>query len=837
MDWNRRRLHWHPRLFVLMLTLTLPALAQDRGFSNERSILHGTRDRTYDVQHMKLDIAFDHAKGLVMGTATTTLTSINDGLARVVLDAVDLSIESVSLAVNVEVEAASREGNRPLTYAVENGQLIIDLDKPYRSGEPITLNVVYHARPRLGLYFVRPDEAYPDKPWQIWSQGEMEENRHWFPCYDSPNDQLTTELIVTVPDSQMAISNGELLEIRRNENEGTATYHWRENIPHVTYLVSVVVGRFVEVRDEWDGVPVLYYVEPRDSNKVERSFARTPDMIDFYSEMIGVRYPYEKYAQTTITDFMWGGMENISATTLKRETLHDERASLDVSSDGLVAHELAHQWWGDLLTTKNWNHIWLNEAFATYFDALYVEHDKGPQEFILELENNRRAYFAEDANRYRRPIVTNRYENPEEMFDRHTYQKGSLVLHMLRNLLGDELWWKAIRHYARTHAGQTVETNDFKQAIEDATGRSLEWFFDQWVYHGGHPEYEVSWEWYRRRQAVALEVKQVQGVDDVTPLFRMPIKIAITGDFGTETFAIQVDKAEETFYLPVEAKPLRVEFDPDDQVLKELTFNKHKKELLNQLANAGDVGRMRAAGWLRVYADRKVIEALGTALRQDPFRGVRAGAARALGEVKTKAARDALLPGLHDEHARVRRAVITALGNYVGDSQVVAALENVFHSDSSYFARAEAVKSIARLSALNAYDICMEALEVASYQEVIRCAALSGLVVLKDPRGVDHALKLADYGQPFQVRIEAVSALAGLGRHIPKRKKEIRERLVALLEDPHFRVRTAVISALGRLGDPKTLKALEASLEREPHFRHRKAAREVIRKIRIKGEK
>jgi len=338
MDWNRRRLHWHPRLFVLMLTLTLPALAQDRGFSNERSILHGTRDRTYDVQHMKLDIAFDHAKGLVMGTATTTLTSINDGLARVVLDAVDLSIESVSLAVNVEVEAASREGNRPLTYAVENGQLIIDLDKPYRSGEPITLNVVYHARPRLGLYFVRPDEAYPDKPWQIWSQGEMEENRHWFPCYDSPNDQLTTELIVTVPDSQMAISNGELLEIRRNENEGTATYHWRENIPHVTYLVSVVVGRFVEVRDEWDGVPVLYYVEPRDSNKVERSFARTPDMIDFYSEMIGVRYPYEKYAQTTITDFMWGGMENISATTLKRETLHDERASLDVSSDGLVAH-------------------------------------------------------------------------------------------------------------------------------------------------------------------------------------------------------------------------------------------------------------------------------------------------------------------------------------------------------------------------------------------------------------------------------------------------------------------------------------------------------------------
>lgn len=824
-------------LLICLLPLTLPALAQDRGFSNERSILHGTRDRTYDVQHLKLDIAFDHAEGLVMGTATTTLTPINDGLARVVLDAVDLSIESVSLAVSVEVEVASREGNRPLTYTVENGQLIIDLDKPYSSGESITLQVAYHARPRLGLYFVRPDEAYPDKPWQIWSQGEMEENSHWFPCYDYPNDRMTTELIVTVPDSQMAISNGELLEIRWNENEGTATYHWRENIPHVTYLISVVVGRFVEVRDEWDGIPVLYYVESRDSNKVERSFARTPDMIDFYSEVIGIRYPYEKYAQTTITDFMWGGMENVSATTLKRETLHDERAGLDISSDGLVAHELAHQWWGDLLTTKNWNHIWLNEAFATYFEALYVEYDKGQREFILELGKNRQTYFKEDAYQYRRPIVTNRYEDPEEMFDSHSYEKGALVLHMLRNLLGDELWWKAIRHYARTHAGQTVETNDFKQAIEDATGRSLEWFFDQWVYRGGHPEYEVSWEWDRRRQAVALEVKQVQGVGVVTPLFRMPIEVAVTGDSSTETFTIQVDNAEETYYLPVPAKPLRVEFDPDDQVLKELTFAKDKKEILNQLANAGEVGRMRAAGWLVVYADRKVIEALGTALRQDPFRGVRAGAARALGEIKTKATRDALLPGLQDAHAHVRRAVITALGNYIGDSQVVAALENVFHSDSSYYARVEAVKSITRLDALNAYDICMEALEMASYQEVIRCAALSGLVTLKDPRGVDHALKLADYGQPFQVRIEAISALAGLGRHIPKRKKEIRERLVALLEDPHFRVRTAVIRALGQLGDRKTLKALEASLEREPHFRHREAAREVIRKIRINGEK
>ncbi|MFB0515749.1 MAG: M1 family aminopeptidase [Candidatus Neomarinimicrobiota bacterium] len=831
MNQHRRLLFWSASLVVVLLALVLPGSAQDRGFSNERSTIHYTRDRSYDLQHLKLDISFDHAEGKVMGTATTTLAPINDGLTRVVFDAVDLSIESVALKVDVAIETTSKRGHRPLAYSVENGQLIINLDKAYASSEPIILEVAYQARPRKGLYFVRPDEAYPDKPWQIWSQGEMEESRYWFPCYDAPNDQMTTEMIVTVPEGQLAISNGELLDVRRNENTGTVTYRWRENVPHVTYLVSVVVGEFAEVRDEWEGIPVFYYVEPRYRDKAERSFAKTPDIIGYYSEMIGIRYPYEKYAQTTIADFIWGGMENISATTLTENTLHDERAQLDVSSAGLVAHELAHQWWGDLLTVKNWNHIWLNEGFATYFDALYVEHDKGRQEFILRLDGYRRAYLAEDSRQYRRPIVTNRYEDPEQMFDRHSYQKGALVLHMIRTLLGDELWWKAIRHYGRTHTGHTVETNDFKQAIEDATGRSLEGFFDQWIYHGGHPEYAVSWKWDRKRQAVALEVKQVQTVDQLTPLFQMPIEAAVTGDFGSETFIIQVEKAEEIFYLPVPSKPSRVEFDPNDHVLKELTFPKPKGEVLEQLSQAGDLSRMRAAEWLAEYTDRKVSAALGTALRQDPFRGVRSKAAWSLGKIKTKAARDSLLANLHDEHTQVRQAIIAALGNYTGDEQVAAALEEVFRGDSSYYAQAAAVRSIARIATPNAYDLCVEALEVASDQEVIRGSALDGMAQLNDPRGVDHALAWAAYGQPPQVRTGAIAALADLADVVPVRRVEIRDRLVSLLEDPDFRVRSAAIRALGKLGDPKTIPALKASLEREAHFKHRGAAREAIAKI------
>ncbi|NIT57927.1 MAG: aminopeptidase, partial [Aliifodinibius sp.] len=324
-------------------------------------------------------------------------------------------------------------------------------DRAYLEEETIIVAIEYEAQPRAGLYFVHPEIGYPDKPWQIWSQGEMEFNSHWFPCYDFPNDRMTSEMIVTVPKWQMAISNGELLAVTENDASNTITYHWKESVPHVTYLLSLVVGEFLEARDEWtggsprrNGVPVTYYVEPQDSHKVARSFHKTVEMMDFFSHKTGIDYPYEKYAQTTIRDFMWGGMENISATTLTRNTLHDQRAHLDYTSDGLVAHELAHQWWGDLLTCNNWNHIWLNESFATYFDALYVDHDMGNDEFIMEMQQNRNRYLKEDSTKYRRPIVYNLYEDASQMFDRHTYQKGSWVLHMIRYILGDELWWKAI---------------------------------------------------------------------------------------------------------------------------------------------------------------------------------------------------------------------------------------------------------------------------------------------------------------------------------------------------------------------------------------------------------
>ena len=331
---------------------------------------------------------------------------------------------------------------------------------------------------------------------------------------------------------------------------------------------------------------------------------------------------------------------------------------------------------------------------------------------------------------------------------------------------------------------------------------------------------------------MALEVRQVQRVDEVTPLFSMPIEVAMTGTYGTRRATIDVRHADETFYLPVPAKPTRVEFDPQDWILKELRFEKSKKEWLDQLVNAGDVGRMRAAEGLGEYTDKQVARALGTALRDDPFRGVRAKAAEALGKIRTKTARDELLTGLQDNHAHVRRAVITALGYYTGDEKVASALQDIFSNDPSYYAQATAISALARLEADEAFDLSLEALERRSHREVIRDSAFTALATLQDPRGIDHALAWAEYGRLTLVRPAAIRTLAKLAPYAPKRQTEIRERLTALLEDNHFKARTAAMKALGDLRDPKAVTALEASLAREVQFDLQDEARKALTKIR-----
>jgi aminopeptidase N len=391
-------------------------------------------DREYAVKHIFIDVALDFTNKQVNGTTSTTLAAVNDGLTTLTFDAAEMQVQAVWLSDN------------SLSFRQEANKLRIDLVQPAKAGEDFTLSIDYSSRPTRGLYFIAPEPQYPNKVTHVWSQGQDTDNHFWIPCYDAPNQKSTTELRVVVSEDMFALSNGALVETTHDAAAKTKRYHWRQQIPHSSYLITLAAGPFSEIADQWQDIPVPYYVLPGREAEARVSLTNTPQMIEFFSAKIGVRYPYEKYATVCVQDFISGAMENTTATTLTEYTLHDERAHQDFTSDPLLAHELAHQWFGDLSTYRDWSNGWLNEGFATYFESLWTEHHLGRDEFIYEMYQYPQNYLAEDSGRYRRPIVIYTYNEPVDLFDRHLHEKGSLVLHMLRNRLGEAGWWKAINH-------------------------------------------------------------------------------------------------------------------------------------------------------------------------------------------------------------------------------------------------------------------------------------------------------------------------------------------------------------------------------------------------------
>src|SRR5216683_5176658 len=597
-----------------------------KSFALPGATIHYARDRDFHVEHVKLDLNVDPEDKRLEGTAHITLSALVDNLTRLEFDAVELDMKDVKLSAG-KVSSFENTGRK----------LTIFLDKALKTSDRLTVSIRYSGEPRRGLYFIGPDKSYPDRPYQVWTQGEDEENRYWFPSYDYPNDRATSEIIVTVPQKYTAISNGTLVETKEGKAKGNRTFHWKQEIPHPNYLTSLAVGEFAITREKVDGVELEYYVPKGREEDAKRSFEKTPKMIQFFSNYFGIKYPYPKYAQVVVADFICGGMENITATTLTERTLHDKRAHLDFTSDDLVSHELAHQWWGDLLTCRDWSHAWLNEGFATYCEVLFKEHDLGRDEAAYYQMRDQENYMEEDEERYRRPIVSKTYIEPTELFDRHLYEKGGLVLHTLRYYLGDELFQKGLQHYAKTFREKVVETNDFRRAMEDASGHSLEGFFDQWVYHGGYPEFKVNYDWDDNAKIAKLSVSQTQTANSETPeVFQTPVDISFTLPKGIQTRRITLTERNETFNFSLPEKPKDVEFDPGNWILKTLDFDKPKLMLLQQLqADKNAIGRMRAAQRLAKYPSEDVVDALKTAALKDLFWGLQAESAKALGKIRT----------------------------------------------------------------------------------------------------------------------------------------------------------------------------------------------------------
>ncbi|MFQ6070781.1 MAG: M1 family metallopeptidase, partial [Candidatus Aminicenantales bacterium] len=417
----------------LTFIFTLPLFpAQQIDFSQKP--LQWERSRTFDAQHYLIKINLNIEQKSFSGETTIILSSLKDNLKRIELDAEDFKVERV---IN--------KWGQPLSFEQKEKKLTIDLDRSYGFGETLALTIFYQSDPQAhqtaekkkGLRFY---QATSEHPALVASDSWPDGVHHWFPCYDFPNDKVTDEIIATVKEPNKVVSNGRLLKVVRNPGEGTVSYHWLQNKPHSTYLIFLAAAPYRVLRDRYQNIPINYWVFPQHVQDALRSYQKTPQMMEFFIKTFGTPYPWAKYDQVSVP--FGGGAESTSATAMTYRIIHDEKAEKDFSSIGIVSHELAHQWWGDLITLRSWEHAWLNESFATYCDYLYWNYDRGPEEGAVNLLNKKNSYLQEAKNEYIRPIVTNHYHAPQDLFDAHSYPKGACVLHMLRFILGDKAFFR-----------------------------------------------------------------------------------------------------------------------------------------------------------------------------------------------------------------------------------------------------------------------------------------------------------------------------------------------------------------------------------------------------------
>lgn len=809
---------------------------------------HYNPDRPGQVEHIFLDLVLDIPNQSFQGTCTLHLNPIKNGIETLTLDAVNLEIQ------DVKIDQVKQE------FDYDGEQLQIYLNQPTTVNQLIKIVINYSVtNPQRGLYFISPNKDYPDKPIQVWTQGEDEDSRFWFPCFDYPGQLATSEIRVQVPKQYLAISNGELIH---TETQGkTKIYHWSQKQVHPTYLMTLAVGDFAEIKDEWNGIPVLYYVEKNRKEDAVRSMGKTPKMIEFFSEYFGYVYPYPKYAQVCVDDFIFGGMENTSTTLLTDRCLLDERATLDNrNTESLVAHELAHQWFGDLVVIKHWSHAWIKEGMATYTEVLWTEQEYGKDDAAYYRLNQARNYFSEDSSRYRRPIVTHIYREAIELYDRHLYEKGACVYHLIRTELGDELFKKAIQTFVQDNAHKTVETIDLLRALEKSTGANLLPLFDQYVFRGGHPDYKVSYSWDNQNKLAKITVKQNQATDSdklsETNLFDLKIPIGFgykpekkspETEVKLKTFTVQVHEKEQTFYFPLEEKPAFISFDVNNNILKTVNLDYAVAELKAQLQYDPDpISRIYAAKALAKKGGLEAVKALSNALKNDGFWGVRVEVAKQLVRVKLDQVFPGLVEGLNDRDARVRRAVIHSLAKLKTTESYQVLKPLLEKGDPSYLVEASTAAALGEIAATHLEDkhlveqtvkLLKSVLkEREGWNEVVRSGAISGLSKMKTSEdALNLILKYTAPGIPQALRLTSIRVLGSISTgQTPTNTERIVQRLQELSNEAFFLTQVAVVASLEQMETPKAMDVLQSLADQTLDGRVRRRAEEAIQTVQGK---
>jgi aminopeptidase N len=802
---------------------------------------HYNPDRPGQVEHVSLDLILNIPNRSFTGTCAIRLNPVRNGIESLTLDAVDLKID------RVEIDGTDCKFNY-------DGELLhIPIKVDVIAGKILDLVIYYGVdNPQRGLYFIQPDEHYPDKPTQVWTQGEDEDSRFWFPCFDYPGQLATSAIRVQVPKDFMAISNGELVEQTTFGED--RVYQWIQKEIHPTYLMTLAVGRFAEIADSWNGKPVTYYVEKGFEESAKLSMGKTPQMIEFFSEKFGYPYPFPKYAQVCVADFIFGGMENTSTTLLMDRCLLDERASLDnFNTESLVAHELAHQWFGDLVVIKHWSHAWIKEGMASYCEVLWTEHEYDRDEAAYYLLGEARSYLSEDSSRYRRPIVTNIYREAIELYDRHLYEKGACVYHMIRTELGDELFDRFVHTFVRDNAHKTVETIDLLRAIDKSTGRNLAFLFDQYVYRGGHPDYKVAYSWDGDSKLAKLIVTQTQAKEGIhtldNDLFDLKIPIGFgyikDGISDLKVTKIRIYEKEQVLYFPLETKPDFISFDVGNNYLKTVTLEYPLPELKAQLKHDPDpISRIYATESIAKKGNLEAVTTLTECLATEKFWAVRLEAAQQLAKIKLDISATNLIAKIGDEDAFVRRAIVDELGNIKTPQTYVAIKQLVETGDASYYVEAAACRALGGMTTASLKEKQEEVINLltevlntrAGWNEIVRAGAIGGLSKMTDsPTALNTVLEYVKPGVPQPLRLPSIRALGAISQGQSEANLTvIIEKLAELSCESFFLTQVSIVNALSQMETVKAIGVLQGLASQSPDGRVKRMADEGVQKVQKK---
>lgn len=576
--------------------------------------------RVNDLLHTKLDLRFDWEKEEVIGKAFLTLAPLFYPTDSVVLDAKDFEISKIAL-----------EGtDKALEFSYDKNNIVVQLDKVYEKDEDYTISITYVAHPAetggsaaiqsdQGLFFINPRNEEPLKPQQIWTQGETEWNSRWFPTIDKPNERCTQEVFLTVQDRFKTLSNGVLVSSESSE-KGMRTDYWKMDKPHAPYLFMLAIGEFAVVEEEWEDIPLSYYVEPEYEASATDIFGHTPEMLSFFSEKLGLKYPWPKYAQVVVRDYVSGAMENTSAVIFGDFVQKHSRELIDNHNDKIVAHEMFHHWFGDYVTCESWANLTMNEGFANYSEYLWMEHKYGRDAADFHMLEEWGGYFGSAQNSVH-PLIHFEHLDKEEMFDAHSYNKGGSVLHMLRKYVGDEAFFASLNKYLTDNAYQAVEVHNLRLAFEAVTGEDLNWFFNQWYLEQGHPEISLSYDYDEAAKEAILTVEQTQNPETSPAIFQLPTSVDVYMASGEKkNYPIWVKERKQSFRLPAAEQPSLINFDPEKVILAIQESNKGKDELMFQFEHAPSfIDRLEAIQKLEPEKEDPAVQALMNEALEDPF--------------------------------------------------------------------------------------------------------------------------------------------------------------------------------------------------------------------------